>query len=109
ISTPPLKVPDLLSDSSAESFPHIGCTMRSNVFATMALLGFGIGLAQAIDPPKTEEAIRHEIAVAEFTQKMKDANYPALFDAAAAEFHVPPDVLKGVSLAETRWDHLEWP
>ena len=40
---------------------------------------------------------------------MKDANYPALFDQAAKEFNVPGDVLKAVSFAETRWDHLTWP
>jgi hypothetical protein len=52
---------------------------------------------------------RREQAIAGYTQKMKDANYPALFDKAAQEFNVPPDVLKAVSFAETRWTQLEWP
>ncbi len=30
------------------------------------------------------------------------------FDAAAVEFGVPSDVLKGVAFAETRWDQLTW-
>lgn len=66
------------------------------------------------DPPPTaappnEEALRREIAIAEFTRKMKEANYPALFEKVAQEFGVPADVLKGVAFAETRWEHLTWP
>ena len=34
--------------------------------------------------------------------------YPALFEAAAREFDVPADILKGVAFAETRWSHLTW-
>src|SRR4051812_37054448 len=49
-----------------------------------------------------------EKAIAEFTQKMKDANYPALFEKAAREFNVPVDILEGISFAETRWEHLQW-
>jgi hypothetical protein len=60
-------------------------------------------------PPQTEEDLRRDAAIAEFTAKMKAANYPALFDKAAQEFGVPADILKGVSFAETRWDHLTWP
>jgi len=52
---------------------------------------------------------RREAAIAEFTRKTKAANYPALFDQAAAEFNVPADVLKGIAFAETRWEHLTWP
>lgn len=52
---------------------------------------------------------QREAAIAEFTRKMKEANYPALFDKAAQEFNVPPDVLKGIAFAETRWEHLTWP
>ena len=40
---------------------------------------------------------------------MRAANYPALFAAAAKEFNVPADILKGVAFAETRWEHLTWP
>ena len=59
--------------------------------------------------PPQEGLYRHYKAIAEFTQKMKDANYPALFEKAAKEFNVPPDVLKGVAFAETRWSHHQWP
>lgn len=55
-----------------------------------------------------DEARRQE-AIAEFTRKTKAANYPALFEQAAAEFNVPADVLKGIAFAETRWEHLTWP
>jgi hypothetical protein len=64
---------------------------------------------QATAPQRKEEDARREAAVAEFTRRMRDANYPALFDAAANEFKVPPDILKGVAFAETRWEHLTWP
>ena len=65
--------------------------------------------AFAGDPPKSDDDLRREAAIAEFTAKTKAANYPALFDAAAAEFNVPADVLKGISFAETRWEQLKWP
>src|SRR5436305_14434328 len=48
-------------------------------------------------------------AIADFTAKTKEANYPALFENAAREFNVPADELKGIALAETRWEHLTWP
>jgi len=57
----------------------------------------------------TDEDARREQAIAEFTAKMKAANYPALFEAAAKEFNVPSDILKGVAFAETRWEQLTWP
>src|SRR5262245_11907177 len=63
----------------------------------------------AQDAPKSPEDIRREAAIAEFTRKMKEANYPALFNQAAAEFNVPSDILKGIAFAETRWEHLTWP
>lgn len=63
----------------------------------------------AADLQAAAQDARRAQAIAEYTQKMKDANYPALFDKAAAEFNVPPDVLKAVSFAETRWTQLEWP
>ena len=65
--------------------------------------------AEAADAAKSEEDLKREAAIAEFTAKMKAANYPALFEAAAKEFNVPADILKGVAFAETRWEHLTWP
>src|SRR4051812_7304969 len=50
---------------------------------------------------KSPEDLAREKAVAEFTQRMKDSNYPALFDKAAREFGVPTDVLQGIAFAET--------
>ena len=65
--------------------------------------------AGAADTAKTEEDLKREAAIAEFTAKMTAANYPALFDQAAQEFNVPADILKGVAFAETRWEQLTWP
>jgi hypothetical protein len=65
--------------------------------------------AGGADPVKTEADLKREAAIAEFTAKMQAANYPALFDAAAKEFNVPADLLKGVAFAETRWEQLTWP
>lgn len=59
--------------------------------------------------PGSPEDGRREAATGEFTRRMKEANYPALFDKAAEEFKVPSDVLKGIAFAETRWEHLAWP
>jgi len=61
------------------------------------------------DRPATEEQVRREASIMEFTERMKAANYPALFEKAAEEFNVPADILKGVAFAETRWEHLTWP
>ena len=47
------------------------------------------GLTSAQQQPKTEEDLRQEAAIAEFSAKMKAANYPALFEQAATEFNVP--------------------
>jgi hypothetical protein len=58
---------------------------------------------------KIAEDRQREAAIAEFTAKTKAANYPALFEKAAAEFNVPADILKGIAFAETRWEHLTWP
>jgi hypothetical protein len=63
----------------------------------------------AADTVKTPEDLKREAAIAEFTAKMTAANYPALFEQAAQEFHVPADILKGVAFAETRWEQLTWP
>ena len=65
--------------------------------------------AGGADPVKSEQDLKREAAIAEFTAKMQAANYPALFDAAAKEFNVPADILKGVAFAETRWEQLTWP
>jgi hypothetical protein len=65
--------------------------------------------AGSADTAKSEEDLKREAAIAEFTAKMKAANYPALFEAAAKEFNVPADILKGVAFAETRWEQLTWP
>jgi hypothetical protein len=74
-----------------------------------AVLSAFLAAAALAGPPQTEEDVRRDTAIAEFTARMKAANYPALFDKAAQEFGVPADILKGVSFAETRWDHLTWP
>ncbi len=36
------------------------------------------------------------------------SNYNHYFEQAAAEFHVPADVLRGIAFAETRWSQLKW-
>jgi N-acetyl-anhydromuramyl-L-alanine amidase AmpD len=36
------------------------------------------------------------------------SNYNKYFEQAAAEFHVPADVLRGIAFAETRWSQLKW-
>jgi hypothetical protein len=79
----------------------------ARVSLILALLAARI--AGAADTVKTEEDLKREAAIAEFTAKMKAANYPALFDQAAKEFTVPADILKGVAFAETRWEQLTWP
>jgi hypothetical protein len=77
--------------------------------AVAAALLIAATLIAGAQPVPTDEAdARRRAALEEFTRKMKDANYPALFDQAAKEFNVPADVLKAVSFAETRWDHLTW-
>jgi len=68
-----------------------------------------VSVARAADTAQTEEDRIREQRIAQFTAKMKAANYPALFDAAAKEFNVPADILKGVAFAETRWEQLTWP
>ena len=61
------------------------------------------------DAGSSLEDARRQAAVADYTRQMQGANYPALFAKAAEEFHVPVDVLEGVSFAETRWTPLQWP
>src|SRR5689334_795848 len=72
-----------------------------------ALIPVSIAFAQ--ERPRTEEDLLREKAIADFTERMKAANYPALFEKAAAEFNVPSDILKGVAFTLTRWEHLTWP
>ena len=64
---------------------------------------------QELDARQKEADAQREAAIAGFTRRMKEANYPVLFEAAAKEFDVPADILKGVAFAETRWEHLTWP
>jgi len=83
--------------------------MKKILFACLVLLAGAVGSASAADRTKTEEDLIREQKIAEFTERMRAANYPALFEAAAKEFNVPADILKGVAFAETRWEHLMWP
>jgi hypothetical protein len=82
--------------------------MRSASISLVLALAL-LRAAGGADPIKTGQDLKREAAIAEFTAKMKAANYPALFDAAAKEFNVPADILKGVAFAETRWEQLTWP
>lgn len=78
----------------------------------VAILFIGLTLSRVVladDPPKTPEDLERDAAIEKFTQKMIDANYPDLFEKAAKEFGVPKEILMGVSFAETRWEHLQWP
>ena len=81
--------------------------MRRVIFAAFIWV-LAASLTLAAEPQPDEET-RRATAIAEFTKKMRDANYPTFFDAAAVEFRVPADILKGVAFAETRWEHLTWP
>jgi hypothetical protein len=53
--------------------------------------------------------VRRDDAIAAFTKRQQEANYPSLFEKAAQEFRVPVDILEGIAFAETRWEHLTWP
>src|SRR5438477_2051948 len=94
--------------------------MKRAISFCLFLVMAGVGPAAANEKPLTpqeqqlearqkEDDLRREAAIAEFTRKMKEANYPALFEKAAKEFNVPADILKGLAFAETRWEHLTWP
>jgi hypothetical protein len=83
--------------------------MRKTSTLFVMVLLFAANSSWAVAQPDTNDDAVRQKAIAGFTQKMKDANYPALFDKAAKEFNVPPDVLKGVAFAETRWSHHQWP
>ena len=76
-------------------------------FAILACFAGAVVHGQPTAP--TEEDLRRQAAIADFTRRMKEANYPAMFEQAAREFNVPADILKGVAFAETRWEHLAWP
>lgn len=52
---------------------------------------------------------RRDAAIAAFTKRQQEANYPQLFEKAAQEFNIPVDILEGIAFAETRWEHLTWP
>jgi len=76
------------------------------------LVGFclvSVGQQPANPAASDSQDPQREAAIAEFTRKMKEANYPPLFEKAAQEFNVPADLLKGIAFAETRWEHLTWP
>ena len=93
---------------------HVSMKIFFRITRPSRWLALGVALmlaspAPAVDKPPTPEDLAREAAIAEFTAKMKAANYPALFEKAAAEFGVPADILKGVAFAETRWEHLTWP
>lgn len=81
--------------------------MRLAGMAVVAALFLFSSAALARDTASEKEL--YDQRIAEYTQKMKDANYPPLFEKAAQEFNVPADVLMAVSFAETRWTQLEWP
>src|SRR3974377_1493524 len=83
--------------------------MQRIVLASLAVLSAVAERSVVADPVSAEGDLKRQAAIAEFTRKMKEANYPALFDKAAQEFNVPADILKGVAFAETRWEHLTWP
>ncbi len=43
-----------------------------------------------------------------YAQQLSQQEIFVAFDAAGSEFNVPPDILKGIAFAETRWEHLQW-
>jgi hypothetical protein len=83
--------------------------VKRAVFASLAVLLAAAELLVAADAARSEWDVKRDAAIAEFTRKMKEANYPPLFEKAAQEFNVPADILKGVAFAETRWEQLTWP
>jgi hypothetical protein len=80
--------------------------MRKSVLILSTL---AIALCRGFAGADTPESLAREAAISRFTQKMQDANFPALFEKAAKEFNVPVQILEGISFAETRWEHLTWP
>ena len=99
----------LLARQRAERKGRLSAGMKS-LASALLVLGFTAGrTSSAADATHTAEDLKREAAAGEFTAKIKEANYPALFEAAAKEFLVPADILKGVAFAETRWEQLTWP
>lgn len=90
-------------------FRRVSCAARSFFIAGLLTVAALPCAAQTEDEARIAEQKRYDAAIAEFTAKMKAANYPPLFEKAAAEFNVPPDILKGVAFTLTRWEHLQWP
>jgi uncharacterized membrane protein (DUF2068 family) len=99
----------LLARQRAERKSRLSAKMKSVVSVLLVLAFAAVKAAGAADAVQTEEDLKRKAAIAEFAAKRKAANYPALFDAAAKEFKVPADILKGVAFAETRWEQLMWP
>jgi hypothetical protein len=77
--------------------------------ALLLLLAWFSGPVAGQPAAKSDDDLRREAAIADFTRRMKEANYPTLFQKAAQEFNVPADLLEAVAFAETRWEHLTWP
>ena len=48
------------------------------------------------------------ILVATLSSSQEKGFLQSVFESAGSEFGVPPDVLRGISFAETRWEHLQW-
>jgi hypothetical protein len=86
------------------------CAGKNEMRKTVLILStLAIALCRSFAGADTPESLAREAAISQFTQKMQDANYPALFEKAAKEFNVPVQILEGISFAETRWEHLTWP
>ncbi len=58
------------------------------VVASLVVLLAAVSPALVANPNRTEGNLKREAAIAEFTRKMKEANYPALFEQVAQEFSV---------------------
>ena len=99
----------LLARQRAERKRRRDATVKSAASVLLLLTFAFVRTGGAADVAPTAEDLKREAALTQFTAKMKAANYPALFDAAAKEFNVPADILKGVAFAETRWEQLTWP
>ncbi len=46
------------------------------------------------------------LMLASVSSAQPEQNLGAVFEAAAAEFNIPPAILKGIAFAETRWAHI---
>jgi hypothetical protein len=108
------KEPKIAGNRHAQLWPGVLRCVFPSLPSVQVLLSFCITINGALSPAfggpaKTEQELKREAAIAEFTQRMKTNNYPALFEQAAKEFNVPADILKGVAFAETRWEQLKWP